>query len=369
MTRQRYSERLLAVITIVFSTLLVLGIAEFGLRQLDERIANSESMDPGLIRYHPRWGWTLTPSWRGRHRHFDFEADYSTNRQGFRGKTRAWGNTENSVALLGDSFTFGLGVDDGSNFAARLDRHLPGMQIFNYAVPGFSTDQELLLMRDRVLRDPPRKILLIVYLANDIFDNARAFPLQAEHAKPYFELKERQLILHNQPVPKVTRPSADRRINLSAYLLDDAGQGGFAAYLRGFALWRRFGGVADARLSIETFKARFEPELKLFYALTQTLAEEATQAGAGFALVLLGGASHTLRPAGDSAAFQEYFRAEIERWAGERQLPLIDVATGLRRRYAEAPGTWFFPNDGHLTPRGHEVVASILADALSSGRR
>ncbi len=363
MNPRPYPEWLLALVTIALSSAVALTLAEYGLRQLDRHIASSDRMEPGLIRYHPRWGWALTPSWRGNHEHYDFNARYTINTNGFRGRRQTGADT--GIALVGDSFTFGLGVDDDSTFAAVLDRRLTETLVLNYSIPGFSTDQQLLLAEERILPKPPQQVLLLAYLANDVFDNAREYPLQAEHAKPYFELKGGDLTLRNQPVPRVAKPSAQRRINLGAYLKAGKKTTGLSAYLREFALWRRFGPAAEGGLSLPTFTARFEPELRLFYALVSRFKDKVRGTGAEFKLVLLAGASHAQHPDSDSARFQEYFRAEISQWATANAVPLIDVAEGLRHRYARAPGGWFFPNDGHLTPLGHEVVADMLAEALT----
>ena len=65
-------------------------------------------------------------------------------------------------------------------------------------------------------------MLLVVYLANDLFDNNRPFPLQADHAKPYFRLDtDRQLLLKNTPVPLATKSAAARNTGLAYAVLGD----------------------------------------------------------------------------------------------------------------------------------------------------
>ncbi len=64
----------------------------------------------------------------------------------------------------------------------------PANAYLNFGIPGYSTDQEYLLIKQQVLYFNPDVILLVVYLANDLFDNELPFPLQANSAKPYFEL-------------------------------------------------------------------------------------------------------------------------------------------------------------------------------------
>ena len=61
--------------------------------------------------YSPVYGWRLRPSWQGRTRD---GRTVRTNRAGFRGPAAGAGAPgRRRVLLLGDSLTFGTGVDDG----------------------------------------------------------------------------------------------------------------------------------------------------------------------------------------------------------------------------------------------------------------
>src|SRR5690606_31285854 len=115
------------------------GAGEAGLRFVRRRIETSDRLDRGLTLYDPNLGWALAPGWRGRHRHHDYDVGYSTNALAFRGAAEA---ARAPAALwLGDSFTFGFGVDDGETFVDRLDAaHAGGLRHVNLGVPGYSTD-------------------------------------------------------------------------------------------------------------------------------------------------------------------------------------------------------------------------------------
>ncbi|RMG16081.1 MAG: hypothetical protein D6731_06875 [Planctomycetota bacterium] len=64
------------------------------------------------------------------------------------------------LAVLGGSYTFGAGVDDGESYPARLQQLLPSVEVDNYGVNGYGTVQCLATLR-RVLRGarPPRWVL------------------------------------------------------------------------------------------------------------------------------------------------------------------------------------------------------------------
>jgi hypothetical protein len=80
------------------------------------------------------------------------------------------------VLLLGDSFTFGQGVNDSQTFAAEAQRRLrelcPGraLEIVNAGVPGFSTSQELALLEGEGLALDP-DIVVLGFYGNDPQDN------------------------------------------------------------------------------------------------------------------------------------------------------------------------------------------------------
>ncbi|MDD2806752.1 MAG: SGNH/GDSL hydrolase family protein, partial [Elusimicrobiales bacterium] len=139
-----------ASIAVVLGFAVALSGADLALGWQARRIQAAEKIDPGLLVYDQRLGWRMAADWHGRHRHYDFDVRYSTNPFGLRG---AWPRREagkRRYALLGDSFTFGLGVDDGETFAARLNQETPGAVFLNIGLAGYSTDQQYLYLKDRL---------------------------------------------------------------------------------------------------------------------------------------------------------------------------------------------------------------------------
>jgi hypothetical protein len=142
-SRGKYAS--FALFTLFISLLVSLGAIEGFLQYQDHQIAQSDKMDPGLIFYDPELGWQLAPHWSGSHQHYDFNVDYHINYTGLRADPQE-AQSKPRVAVLGDSFTFGIGVDDTETFVSLLnaDEELPGSYV-NLGVPGYSTDQEYLV--------------------------------------------------------------------------------------------------------------------------------------------------------------------------------------------------------------------------------
>jgi hypothetical protein len=207
---------LMRLLLVVVTGAIVLVAGEVALRLVERRAGGVERLDAGMFSYSAQRGWRLTPGWRGRHRHRDFDVAYGINRHGFRGRFPARPAGGERVAIVGDSFTFGFGVTNGATFVDQLNRTAGDRCGFlNFGVPGYSTDQEWLLVKDRVWAFEPDVIVLVVYLANDIIDNPRAWPLQGNRAKPRFVAGADGLVLTNVPVSNVPRPGGVPAWNLS----------------------------------------------------------------------------------------------------------------------------------------------------------
>ena len=370
MTRRR---RLLLLTLIVGASLLLsLGAGEWILRAQTAHIQQSDQMDPGLIEYDGDLGWHLARNWVGHHRHYDFDVLYATDERGFR-RVAGAGAGGRRVAFLGDSFTFGLGVGQGETFVERWAQgHAGPVTALNYGVPGTSTDQQVLLLEQRVLNPQgfgprPDVVVLVVCLINDLFDNLRAIPLQAPYPKPYFELREGVLTLQNVPVPRDRKPDAAQQGDLSALIAPDgaAEPSGLTGWLGRRELCRRLG-LFQPRFELPAgyFDGRYAKELALFEALVLRARARTEARGARFVLALLAGRSFVEEPEGWSAAFQEHLRTTLLARGTALGLTVVDLAGPLRQDYQASKARYFHPHEGHLNAEGHRKVAEALKGAL-----
>lgn len=352
-----------SLLLMLFGMAAVLAGTELLLRRHRLSIEKSNRLDPGLVRYDGQLGWRLSPNWQGRHRHYDFNVRYSTNAFGFRGDfDTPPGPGGHRYAVVGDSFTFGLGVNDGETFVSRLNTLSEGRDRYlNFGVPGYSTDQEYLLLRRRVFDFSPHGVMLVTYLGNDLFDNQLTYPLQALHAKPYFALANGRLILKNVPVPLAAKPAVLMQQNLRRVVLGEEPVS-LARRLEGLEIVRlvRRGILGDSqrRDLFARFQSRFGPALRLYEALLIRIRSVCRAHGVGLVVVLMPGQSFVERPGSVSAQFQDYFRAQILRMAARLGIEAIDVAQ-LLRDHAGGKAL-FYPHEGHLTGAGNLAVAEII---------
>lgn len=366
-TRRRFTAY--ALVTSLLSLFLSLVIAEWVIQYQDRYISNSERMDPGLLRFDSSLGWRLAPGWSGLHHHYDYDVVYHIDESGFRAGTPEK-KTGQRIAVLGDSFTFGLGVADSETFVSLLNVNNEIQSTFlNLGVPGYSTDQEYLLFKQIGKSIDVDAVLLIVYMANDLFDNQLQYPLQADHAKPRFRLNgANELVLENTPVPRTSKPAAARSNSLTSIVLGDdkSANPALTRIFGSLHLAQRLGLFqTQANVPDTVFQHRFQAATNLFLALVQSLNKTCVAHDVKLSIALLPGSSYIEQPDSLSAMYQDYLRRTLVAELGHESLmTVIDLAAAMRINVDGIEKPLYFPNDGHLTTLGHRYIASTIADIL-----
>ncbi len=351
--------------TIAISVLLGFALAEAGLRLWQRHIITSEKMSEGFILYDEQLGWRLAENWNGTHRHFDYTANYSTNTDGFRlsGQTQ---KQQTPVAVIGDSFTFGLGVNDNETFVERLNANDTGRFFQNYAVPGYSNDQQWLLLQQLDKHTSINDVLWFVYLGNDLLDNVLPFPLQAEYSKPWLELRQQELRVNNIPVPQLRKPAQRLAQDSQKLIAPDTGNTSvFYKLLQVSKIGQLLvNAIAPVDYSQHQFGDSFNNEIAVFNALLTALSQRFEDGQ--LTLVLLPGRSFVELPDSYAAALQAHFRLAILSSTERIRLRTIDLATLLQEQASDSKASFFYPNDGHLNPLGHQISAKLLQQAIDS---
>ena len=113
------------------------------------------------------------------------------------------------VLLFGDSFTAGDGVSNGKRYSDILGQMLPGVEVYNFALPGTGTDQQYLVFREFGAALEYDLVVIAVQVENINRVNVRYRQYADDngqpliYAKPYFTLDaEGQLQLSHVPTPK-----------------------------------------------------------------------------------------------------------------------------------------------------------------------
>jgi lysophospholipase L1-like esterase len=321
--------------SIVFSTILFLlffGSVEVALRLVGVGPAPNtrlvlEKMDTDItlpfMRADPDTFWSPTPGYRG----VFMGKPVTINALGVRGGEVARPKPAGTKRLLclGDSITFGYGVGDSETYPAALARDLPGWEVVNGGVTGFTSHQVLAQLRrlDGVI-EPDVVTILIGW--ND--GNRR-------------------------PVDDREYERRIRRIQLMEGTLDHlylyrAIKG---AYLRATVMkgleWTRHATGHRATLD------QYQENLRAMIA-------ECARKGVRPVFIDL---PHRKMP-GEQPFSSDYEKA-LKEVAGAEGIPLLDCGVlGLETQ--EASNARFFIDSLHLTPEGNALFARHLADQLEA---
>ncbi|SVD20911.1 uncharacterized protein METZ01_LOCUS373765, partial [marine metagenome] len=158
------------------SCLLFLFTLEIGLRLLNPQIVMPHPN--GMWELSPTRGCRLTPEFDGYHWYREFNVRITISEQGLRDRT--FGPKETNVRrilALGDSFTFGFGVEGHEAYPKRLEGLLNearrDYEVINAGFPGYGTLQELRYLEEEGLALSPDVVLIGFFEFNDFTDNLR----------------------------------------------------------------------------------------------------------------------------------------------------------------------------------------------------
>jgi len=301
-----------------------------------------------------------------------FDVAVRTNSLGIREDFELPEGKRIDVGFLGDSFTFGHGVNTGERFSDMVRAQLEGAIVASLAyADGFTTPHYYLFLKERPALIP-RVAVVGVFLGNDLSgdmmeselvsgDDGDLVRIVARYREP--DTLGRLVTRDQNPVNRLLR-----RTWTGCFLLHVDRQLGLN--LRPF---RPMGGIPlfgwirpDLDLGQLDDPAR---DALRYVAKIRDL----VRTRGGETVVLLIPPSYFVAPRYPSlhaAALTARIQAElplvraIEAWCRENDLVCVDPIADLRRA-EEAGSRTYFSIDPHLTAAGHQVVGLALMPAVS----
>ena len=307
------------------------GSASLGTEELSDNAGSglANVRNPGLHRPDPELGWVPVG---------DYRSDgVTTNSRGLRGQAEhavPKPAGEERCVVIGDSFTWGMGVRDEETWPALLESLLPGLHVINLAVSGYGTDQQYLRLLKEGFRYEP-DLVIVGFFGPDSVRNVRAF---RSYAKPFFELDRGELRLTNVPVP------GPDEIELHWARPEP---------LSYACTWLR------TKLRQAVDQTTLAPKWGVTLAILDATLAATREHGARFLL-----AHFPSEPAAFRAQPED---SEIlaQRWADARGQPFV----GLRAAFLELPpAARADVFRSHWTPAGNLVVARSIARAIAERR-
>ncbi len=283
------------------------------------------------------------------------------------------------VALFGESFIYGEEVNDGEEFAAQLGALDAGLEVMNFGVSGFGTDQALMRFRSEGWDCHAQVVCIGVMLENIVRNVSRFTRLRNPYVKdlgikPRYRLEHGALVLVPSPYPTEldvckavfagTLPEEVRAYDTFAELSYDN-------WIWKSAFARLYIGWQGSRL--RDYRRAWSDEageaFQLLIAILETFDAEARAGGAQRTLVLvfppkedldlvLGGGTRFWT--GLSRALQERHIASLD-FTDVLAARAREIAAASRDHKASSSRVFL---RAHLNRIGNEVVAHSLEGAL-----
>jgi len=344
---------------------LVVGATVFALAacELAARVAFPAPPDPTrqpqiVYQSDPDVRYVLLPNQRG----WIDDGFVTTNSLGFRGGEVATPKPSGRLRIvaIGDSLTFGWGVNDAETFCSQLEQLLrkrfqgSDLDVINLGVGGYDTRQEVALLGRNVARLQP-DLVLVGFYSNDVpeaLDDKDSMPSSPVAASPATQAGK---VLHLNPVPASWLDAQMRRSR--------------AIYTTGRVL-KRLGhrsewGTSGFSMELDILKGRDSADLDTAWAeVTKQLADlRSTATAQGFAvgIVVLPPREQVLGAYPD-ARYQSRLRAI----ADQLGFLLIDPLPALARAKGNIDALYIPYDRNHPSAAGHRVLAQAIDESLSA---
>ncbi|HUQ75536.1 MAG TPA: SGNH/GDSL hydrolase family protein [Burkholderiales bacterium] len=294
---------------------------------------------PQWYQLDPRLGWSLRAHRHGVHVQDGVRAPVHINTAGFRDRDRFLDKLEGvyRIAVLGDEISEAMQVPVNEAWWWRLPALLKActserrVEVLNFAVGGYGTGQELVVLESTAMRYQPDLVLLQFSSRNDVADNS--FALARDKLRPFYRLDGRGVPHISESFASSPRFEREMqtRYRLGAEIADHS---------RAFQLARQFAGIAfigeaHAERDVSAPPELWEEAWRITDALLARMNDYSQRNGARFMIAVD-------RPDQRLAAFGE--RAHV---------PVVSLAESLPR----------FPS-GQWTAEGHRLAAEAIAKQL-----
>lgn len=371
------------LLTVAASVAVAVVAAEIALRAIGLSFPHFDRLDSRL-------GWTPRPGIEGTYA-FEGRTHLAFNAEGFRDVDHARAKPEGvlRVAVVGDSFTEAREVALDDTFWKVMERGLDAcvanarVEVLAFAVNGYGTAQELLLLERAVWPYRPDLVVLAFFASNDVSNNSRV--LDGHPNRPYFVIEDGRLVLDDSNLESLgfTVRKVWDEVRYAVYNRLRTLQLARQAYLRvKYGAKYRDATVAEqllAGLRPHAYTPPPGPAWREAWRVTEALIREmrdrAAAHGADFWIAGLSSPAQVHPDAAVREAIAEalgvddllYADRRVARLAAAEDIPHVALVAPLRA-YAERTGAKLHGfgdfAGGHWNETGHRVAGEALAAAL-----
>ncbi|KPL10388.1 hypothetical protein AMJ85_05860 [candidate division BRC1 bacterium SM23_51] len=363
---------LFSLVAFCLGAVALLGAGEIVCRLLHGDKFSDLSLNyfpPGSVIYDPVVGWRYRPGYEGQWRYFEYAFNVKINSTGLR--DREYGpKSKPRILFIGDSHTFGVGVDISQTFVKRVEKVLNAdgapVECINGGRVAAGSDLYLHYTRKYVPELVPNVVAVCFFPEND-FDDTWYFN---SNAYPDFHNVHGEVYVGDEPLARERKHRAGVLFRNSAFyrflrlrfcrLSVNLGENPFHGtwldvYLREEPAWvkeatsktiENLGAIQhicqsrNARLTLILLPSNFDSAPKCWrHAVGKS-------------------------PRGAEAYDREKPFRVLTQFAQERNVALLDVRDAVQCQR----GLLYFKHDRHLNSRGHKVVAGAFVSFLEKER-
>lgn len=359
---KRFSNLITFLVYLAVLFVISAALLEVFSRTLRPDLGSLSKERERFCRYDPEIGWVNKTGASGNFKGADFEVTVNINSQGMRDREYDVIKSPEKfrIAVLGDSFTWGYGVEADQTFSKQLENLLPQTEVLNFGCSGYGQDQEWMLQRREVVRFRPDLLLVNIHTASDFQNNTSFF--EYGFYKPFFRLGENGLIRENVPVPQNTLGAA-----LNKWLSEHS-----VAWIlfgnrkvRETSLFSIFAALIDRKPDLIRKAQLLSTPADMTCRLCREMQNEASLQGSEilfllnppFRLPSSGGKNELYPEDTDYVKLRDCLR--------ENQLEYIDLRPVFEEQLKKEPQTLLtFVHDAHWNAKSHELAASAIRERL-----
>lgn len=163
--------------------LLVLFIVAEGISRIAHKFTKEgpTAVNLQIFEANDSYVWGHWPGAVDYHGYENPTPEIKINKFGFRDYEMSQNKPENTkrILALGDSFTFGMGIRQENIFTEKLEKILSekdsenNYEVVNMGAIGYTTDQELLILKEKGLELQPDAVILNFFVGNDVTEFRR----------------------------------------------------------------------------------------------------------------------------------------------------------------------------------------------------
>ena len=356
---ERLRNGLVNIGLVVMSVLVFFVILEGYFAVFNPQIYKGAGGCHPFFQYDEMLGWVSKPNAEGI---YGMTEEYTTcvkiNSKGLRDREydyKKLGGIKR-IVVLGDSMTWGVGVEEKEIFTEVLeDNFLKNIQVINMGAACYGNDQELLFLREEGVKYSP-DLVIVAFNVNDLVNNMHY--IQSFQYKPMFVLDaENKLILTNVPVPQKSFLSFGMFLYTHSHTFNFLFE-----RLQSRGILDRLIKKVFSKKDASTTNVSYITERQNGYNLTKAILKEidtvAEANNAKTMIVIIPSRTQVKNKNCDPE-----INGVLVDFGKESNIPVLDLLPEFRN-HAENGEQIYFEFDCHWNANGHKLTAELIYDKL-----